>query len=725
MKKLIYFIAILMLSISCSNKQKSDKHPNVVVFFADDLGWGDLSINNKDPFYFRHTPNIDELFTNGIILENYMTHCVCSPSRAGLLTGMHYAKVFSGPETGGTLPNDISNIAKDFQAAGYKTGAFGKWHNGMPNFPAGGNGMKVDYDTVKVWNELHQVYTSDLEDNIYYNSKGWEWGEGVNAYGFDRWVGYHNGGQDLFDRFSNWHHDIDWWHDRNYVPDEKGYTTDLITKHAINFIEENKDGSFFCYIPHEAVHGPVQLKLSDVKELCSHFPGEWDYIKEIVSPRTGRKLGEVEEIRCEAGAEFDADKIDPNMEHFTHLTYATYLYSLDKSVGKVIEKVKEIGQLENTIFLFACDNGATPRGCNLPFKGGKHSLWDGGVHVPAAIWWPENFDANTDPYSPGDNEFDGFIAYIDMYPTLLSMSGNQCNGVDLDGFDNWDNLKKRENGRPGLENPIFWVWRDYGSVRTRRWKLMYSESAGRTELYDVQEDIGETTDVSEENQEIRDALIGMYREWLDENNFAFSYASISKDNISQLEPEPEGDVLEISAKQSRSPGSAVYIRCISGSKSSKSPDEYLVAGDRLEYDIYLCKDSDVNSGIYVSAARGPSPYYNSTNGINQNGELVRDVVLTKGEWTRQVVGVGNLCPGNSNVNYISLQGQGSGNYHFYIDNVVIRRNDGTIKAVLWESGDDTSNATILYSRKNYKTVDEAISAKNFPFTELGIATKKL
>lgn len=729
MKTFFSFILAALLFASCNNEQESSKSPNVVIFYADDLGWGDLGVINSDPSYFRHTPNIDEIFTRGIMMSNYLTHCVCSPSRAGLLTGIHYAKVHSGPETGGTLPNNIPNIAKDFKASGYRTGAFGKWHNGMPNFPAEGNGKYVDFEEVKIWNELHQVWTSDLTNGIFENGKGWEWGEGVNAYGFDRWVGYYAGGGDLFDRFSNWHHDINWWHDRSYAPDEEGYTTDLITKHALNFIEENKDEPFFCYIPHEAVHGPLQIKLSDLKKLCAQFPGEWEYVRNIESPTTGRKIEDVEELRCEVGAEFDFSKIDPNRDHYMHLVYATYLYSLDKNVGEVVQKIRDLGKMKNTVFLFACDNGATWEGCNLPFKGRKHMLWEGGVHVPAAIWWPETFDANTAPYSPGNNKYEGFIGYIDMYPTLMSMTGQKCTGTNLDGFDNWKNLKSRENGRPELENAMYWMWRDHGSVRTARWKLMYSESAGRAELYDLQNDISEASDVSDDHPDIRDALIGMYRKWLEDNNFAMSYVSIPPKNIHQVKPEPEDDILEISAIQditsNNSYRDGILIRCLNRGEWSNSPGTYIETGDRLEYDIYVCEDSEVTEGISICAARGSNPYFNSGNGINQDGDPVQKANLPKGKWTRQVVGVGNLCPGGAGTNYVALQSSKKGYYHFYLDNIVIRRNDGIIRSVVWKSGDDLSNATILHGKEKYNSIERALSEPGFPFSQLSITTRNI
>ena len=92
-------------------KPAKTEKTNIVIFYADDFGWGDIRHHNTDPALFRYTPNMDRLFTEGIEFKNYMPHCVCSPSRAGLLTGKHYANVGAGPRTGGTLPSNSSIIA--------------------------------------------------------------------------------------------------------------------------------------------------------------------------------------------------------------------------------------------------------------------------------------------------------------------------------------------------------------------------------------------------------------------------------------------------------------------------------------------------------------------------------------------------------------------------------------------------------------------------------------
>ena len=712
----------LLVGITATPLAAADRPPNVVLFYADDLGWGDLSVNNSDPAWFRHTPNIDTLFRMGIRLDNYMTHCVCSPSRAGLLTGKHYANVAAGPLTGGTLPNDIPNIAKDFKAAGYATGAFGKWHNGMPNFPQGRNGQRFDYNKNKVWSELHREYTCDLDNGFFDNHKGWEWGEGVNAYGFDRFVGYYNGGGDLFDRYVDWHHDIDWWHDRRYVPDEKGYTTDLITKYAVEFIRKNSDWPFFCYIPHEAVHNPLQVKLSDLKELCRQFPGEWEYVRHVVSPTSGRRIEDVEEIRCDRGAEFDAERIDKIRKRFQPLMYATYLYSLDRSVGRVMQEVESQGLTDSTIFVFTADNGATPSGCNLPLRGSKHTLWEGGVHVPAAIWWPGSFEARTPPFTAENNRYTGIISYLDLYPTLLSMAEVSCRGKNLDGIDCWPSLKRNKKTRTGLSDAFYRMWRDYGAVRTDRWKLLFSESTERSELYDLEADAAEEVNVAGEFPEVRDYLAAVYKRWIANNNYAVSFLPVDSERVGP--PAPEGEVLEIRATQSRSLDNAfrdgVYLRLAGADGWGEAIGKYIDTGDRLEYDLYVCEDSDITRGISYCPGSGWDPFFSPENGINQRGESPSREKLPKGRWVRQAIGIGNMCPQKLVVSYIALQSSRAGDYHFCMDNVVVRRADGSIRKVLWASKEDSDQLIVRHRKKNYNGVQQALASGKLPFSDISL-----
>ena len=163
--------------------------PNVVYIMADDLGWGDLSVHGGGV----PTPNIDRLFSQGVELTQFMGWCVCSPTRAMLLTGRHPIRVGTAPEVGGELAMEETTIAEGFKANGYRTGVFGKWHNGEdPDTPEFQAAFKEAFKTMP--NKTH---------------KG---GHGANAHGFDEaWI-YYGGGADYFNRRTvNGRGPVSWW----------------------------------------------------------------------------------------------------------------------------------------------------------------------------------------------------------------------------------------------------------------------------------------------------------------------------------------------------------------------------------------------------------------------------------------------------------------------------------------------------------------------------------
>jgi arylsulfatase A-like enzyme len=706
MNKLLQLFFVFFCAFSLSAQQK----PNVVFVLADDLGWGDISYNNKDPEWFRHTPKIDEICEKGIYFRNYTAHHVCSPTRAGLMTGLHYTKVGSGSETGGTLHNDIPNVAKDFQANGYVTGAFGKWHNGFPNFPIDGNGASVS-----------RVSDIDSSNNIFEKKEGQEWGEGVNAYGFDKWTGYYNGGGDYFNRYVNAHHEYDWWIDQHYRPDVDGYTTDLIGEAAVAFIEDSKDKPFYCYVPMEAVHAPYHVKLSDLEELCSFFPGEWDYIKDIASPTTGRKISEVAEIRCSPGSEFDHVAIDPSGTHFIRLIYSTMVYSMDKAIGSIIEKLEEHDLLDNTIIFFSSDNGATEQGSNGIFRGNKHSLWEGGIHLPSALWWPGKIDAVTlSAYAAGDNVYDGHVQYIDYYPTIMSLTNSTISATNLDGVDFSDGLLNRYDVREKHESPYFGINTQWGVVKSDKWKLHYNEVPDLQilELYDIENDPGETENLVSAEPEVTEELKQLYNDWVDENNYAFSYLPVPMEKIAEPDPAPEGAVLEVEAWQRDSLVEPFHVRFSNFSQGGKEP------GDRFEFDIFVPADSDQDSGFLFTPGGGVRPYLINNNGVNQDTVSMLGVKWPRNKWVRNVVGYGNHVPIGGYANYVTFHGTDPGYIHFYLDNIVCRRSDGTTYTI-WKDGDDFDNIRYRYQDKQYTSFSDVEKADGFSFYDVKLSAVPL
>jgi len=217
---------ILILSCNSVKTKKQDKHPNVIIILTDDQGWGDLSLTGNPDI---NTPNIDKLAQNGALFERFYVSPVCSPTRAEILTGRHHVRggVYSTSEGGERLDLDETTIADNFKQNGYKTAAYGKWHNGMqyPYHP--------------------------------------------NARGFDDFYGFCSG---------HWGNYFSPMLERNgNIVKGIGFLPDDLTNKALSFIETNKNSPFFLYIPYNTPHSPMQVpdtwwnKIKD-KDLNNNHP---------------------------------------------------------------------------------------------------------------------------------------------------------------------------------------------------------------------------------------------------------------------------------------------------------------------------------------------------------------------------------------------------------------------------------------------------------------------
>jgi len=697
---------------------RTDGPPNVIIIYADDLGYADIS-RNASSGSLVHTPHIDRICGEGIYLENYMTHHVCSPSRSGLLTGRHYSEVGAGAQVGGTLDNSIPNIAKDFQAAGYATGAFGKWHNGNAPESDDGNTIRVSkVADVNPTNGINEV-VGDAD-----------FGEGVNAYGFDEWAGFYGGGHDYHDRINA--REIDWWINQTYAPFTLGYNTYIIRDDALKFIDDHAHEPFFLYIPNEAVHAPYDILNTDLEEMCNGVSSTtpslaWSTVGELVSPATGRKIKDVLQMHCNGGAEFDREVLDAALPGFYDLVYYTMDYAMDKSTGQILDRLEAYGLSTNTIIVFAADNGGTTSGDNSPFRGTKHTLWEGGTHVAAAIWWPGVLDAHQAPYSPADNCYTNMTQYFDWYPTLVAAAGQTLTATNLDGLNLYNNLLNRTPVRSGYDECYYGLDDAYASIRNEQWKLLFNRVPGNQmlELYDMVGDISETTNVEAANPVVRDTMIGLLDAWFAEGDVSASYMPVTG-NITPpyLHPAPEGDILEVSATQTDSISNpdryGVYIRFAEPVWSTET-DQFIHAGDVLQYDVYVADDSDHMTGIFVSPSTGPTPIYNSSHGIGLDETMLVDQVLPKGQWVRCVAGMGEVAPNTAYANFVALHNQNPGDYHFYVDNVVVRKPDGTVRAVVWSSDADTrSTLWYIYNKTTYTTLGAFLAVSGVPYNAIAL-----
>jgi len=355
--KLIKTLALaLLICPSFHGLGQQVKKPNIIIILADDLGWGDVGFHGSD----IKTPNIDKLSREGLILNHYYTAPVCSPTRAGLLTG-RYPNRFGLRQT--VIPpwSDFGlDITEEFipqmlQAAGYLNRAvLGKWHLGH---------AKKEYLPLQR--------------------------------GFTHFYGHYNGAIDYFTHMREG--ELDWHNDEESSYD-KGYSTDLISDEAVKCIQNySKESPFFMYVAFNAPHGPLQAKDEDL----------FLYGYDSSRPKFGKMSG----YEDESGYGSLGKGNTPRQ------TYAAMVTSLDSGIGRILNTLKELGIEDNTLVLFQSDNGAAPNegGTSGKLRGLKFQEWEGGVRAPAIVKWPAAFK--------GGRTIEQVMGYIDVAPTLREIAG--------------------------------------------------------------------------------------------------------------------------------------------------------------------------------------------------------------------------------------------------------------------------------------------------------------
>lgn len=280
-------------------------------------------------------------------------------------------------------------------------------------------------------------------------------------HGFDEFYGYVSGNVDFIS-----HRDgvglYDWWHNTDTAYEE-GYVTDLITDFALKFMERNKKKPFLLYIPHEAPHYPYQGR----SDKADRLPG----------------------VKFQAhGSRLDKKQ-----------AYKEMVEIMDENIGRVMNKLKELGIEKNTFVFFCSDNGATNLGNNGDLNGFKGSLWEGGHRVPAIAWYPEKIESGTSTEST--------ILSLDVLPTLLSVAGiaseNQFDGKDFSGL--------LFSGNQLDERPVFWRYRNQWVVRKGEWK--YLKIKDQEFLFNLKNDVGEQQNLIETNSSKVSELKSLLKEW--------------------------------------------------------------------------------------------------------------------------------------------------------------------------------------------------------------------
>jgi arylsulfatase A-like enzyme len=426
---LLIFLIIPFFFKGTTSEVTSGNKPNIILIMADDLGYGDIGCYGSKTI---QTPAIDRMATEGLKFTDFHSNgAVCTPTRAALMTGRYQQRaglegVIYARRDGRIygIAQQEKTMAEYFKEAGYTTGIFGKWHLGY----------KPEYNPV-----LH---------------------------GFDQFYGYVSGNVDYIS-----HRDgigvYDWWLNTDTIYEE-GYVTDLISKHALEFIENNRKTPFFLYLPHEAPHYPYQGR----NDKADRLPGK----------------------------EFQAHGSRPDKKQ----AYTEMIEIMDENIGRIFEKLNELNLHKNTFVFFCSDNGATNMGSNGELRGFKTNLWEGGHRVPAVAWYPDKIEAGT--------VTDATLMSMDLLPTLASVAGIIPQG-EFDGIDFSQVLFVGENTD---ERPLFWRYRNQWAVREGKWK--YLKIKDDEFLFNLEEDISEEKDIKDEFPDIFNSLKLQMNDWENEMN---------------------------------------------------------------------------------------------------------------------------------------------------------------------------------------------------------------
>ena len=425
-----------------AQQRSSDRRPNVIFIFADDLGWGDLGCYGNSNI---KTPNIDRLARQGTLFSQfYVSSGVCSPSRTAFMTGHyparhrihgHIAAEEQNAQRG--MPNfldaEAHTVTRLLQQAGYKTGHFGKWHLGHGEGAPGPGAYGIDD---------HRTTTS--------NGPSW--------------------------------------------PKPEYYwakLTELIVDESIRFIEENRAHPFYLnvwsLIPY-AVLDPTEEQMKPYRRFGPNRPENLPY----------------------KGA--------------MQIYYAS-VSDLDQQIGRLLDKLDELGLAENTLVVFSSDNGPedihvrnashSAAGSSGPFRGRKRSLYEGGVRTPFIARWPGRVPA-------GRVDDESLVTAVDFLPTVCKLAGVEVpGGLNPDGEDVSDVLLGASRNR---KKAIFWEWRfritghvsnrsPMLSVRDGGYKLLMNPDRSRVELYDIPNDPRERHNLAEHRPEIVERLSKKLLAW--------------------------------------------------------------------------------------------------------------------------------------------------------------------------------------------------------------------
>ena len=481
--------------------------PNILMVLTDDQGWGDLSVNGNR---LLSTPNIDSLARDGATFERFYVCAVCSPTRAEMLTGRYHTRMgVTSTSAGGERPNhDETTIGDTFKAAGYATGCFGKWHSGM------------------------------------------QWPYHPNARGFDEYYGFCSG---------HWGHYFSPTLEHNgKLVKGNGFIIDDLTERAMDFMKQNKDRPFFCYLPYNTPHSPMQVP----EKFWKKFENMEITQRHRDAPKKGVEHNRAALAMCE---------------------------NIDWNVGRLLASLDQLGIAENTIVIYFSDNGPNGRRWNGGMKGTKGSTDEGGVRSPFFLRWPA-------AVKPGKN-ISQISGAIDLLPTLADVAGIPViSKKKLDGVS----LKPLlfDTGKDWPERIYVNSWRGRVSIRSQQYRL---DNTGQ--LFDMINDPGQRTNVAKQYPNIAKRLTKAAQEFRDQaitdvpaRPFTVGHPDTQATHLPARDGISHGTI----RRSNKFPNDSFFHNWTSTDDSITWDIEVLTAGRYRAQLYYTCRQEDVGATMQLS-----------------------------------------------------------------------------------------------------------------------------
>lgn len=470
-------LSVLLLLVMCtmSLHGQNTAKPNIIFILADDLGYGDLSSYGQKLF---QTPNIDKLAAQGIRFTNHYAGApVCAPSRSALMTGLHtgHTSIRGNkevqPEGQWPLPADTYTLVKMMKSAGYRTGVFGKWGLGYPGSAGAPEHQGVDtffgYNCQRLAHNYYPEYLWDNTDKIVL--------------------------------------------DGNTGSGKTTYAPEIIHERVLQFLEDQRDSAFFLFYPMVIPHA----ELAAPEKYMARYRGRFLPEKSFEGVDDGAMLK-----KGPYGSQREA-----------HAAFAAMIHLMDDQVGSIVDKVAALGLDQNTLIIFASDNGPHTEGGGDPgyfdsngiLRGYKRDVYEGGIRVPMIARW----NGRIKPAQATDH----VSAFWDVMPTLAELLDITITN-DIDGVSYLPTLL----GEPEKQKQhkyLYWEFHELGgrmALRAGDWKIVQynvlKDPPGSFELYNLKDDPSEKDNVAAKfPKKVKELKKAMLRERVPSDAFPFGESS--------------------------------------------------------------------------------------------------------------------------------------------------------------------------------------------------------